>query len=59
MGKNKLARFEENLTFPNLFQVSYEELKNNKLELKGRWQRRIHRGVGTQIPRKELHRYLY
>ena len=37
MGKNKLARFEENLTFPNLFQVSYEDLKNNKFELKGRW----------------------
>lgn len=37
MGKNKLARFEENLTFPNLFQVSYEDLKNNKFEMKGRW----------------------
>lgn len=37
MGKNKLARFEENLTFPNLFQVSYEDLKNNQFELKGRW----------------------
>ena len=37
MGKNKLARFEENLTFPNLFQVSYEDLKNNKFELRGRW----------------------
>ena len=37
MGKNKLARFEENLTFPNLFQVSYEDLKNNKFEMKGCW----------------------
>ena len=37
MGKNKLARFEENLTFPNLFQVSYEDLKDNKFEMKGRW----------------------
>ena len=37
MGKNKLARFEENLTFSNLFQVSYEDLKDNKFELKGRW----------------------
>ena len=37
MGKNKLARFEENLTFPNLFQVSYEDLQNNRFELKGRW----------------------
>lgn len=37
MGKNKLARFEENLTFPNLFQVSYEDLCNKPFELKGRW----------------------
>ena len=37
MGKNKLARFEENLTFPNLFQVSYEDLKDDKFEMKGRW----------------------
>ena len=37
MGQNKLARFEENLTFPNLFQVSYEDLKDNKFEMKGRW----------------------
>ena len=37
MGKNKLARFEENLTFPNLFQVSYESLSNKPFELKGKW----------------------
>ena len=27
MGHHKLERFAENLTFPNLFQVSYEMLK--------------------------------
>lgn len=37
MGKNKLARFEENLTFPNLFQVSYEDLSAKPFELRGRW----------------------
>ena len=37
MGKNKLARFEENLTFPNLFQVSYEDLNNNNFDLRGHW----------------------
>ena len=37
MGKNKLERFEENLTFPNLFQVSYEFLQQNTFHLKGKW----------------------
>ena len=37
MGKNKLERFEENLTFPNLFQVSYEFLQQNTFPLKGKW----------------------
>ena len=37
MGKNKLERFEENLTFPNLFQVSYEFLQQNTFHLCGKW----------------------
>lgn len=37
MGKNKLERFAENLTFSNLFQVSFEELKQKDFYLKGRW----------------------
>ena len=37
MGKHKLARFAENLTFPNLFQISYEQLEKEGFELKGRW----------------------
>ncbi len=35
-GKNKLRRFAENLTFDNLFQLHYEELKDG-FYLKGRW----------------------
>ncbi len=34
--KRKLERFEENLTFPNMFQVKYEELLQG-FEWKGRW----------------------
>ena len=37
MGKHKLARFAENLTFPNLFQVSFEYLAKNEFEWRGRW----------------------
>ena len=37
MGHHKLERFAENLTFPNLFQVSYEMLKEGGFELRGRW----------------------
>lgn len=35
-GKNKLMRFAENLTFDNLFQLSYEELIGG-FRLKGKW----------------------
>ena len=38
MGKHKLARFAENLTFPNLFQVSYEYLEQQEFEWRGRWE---------------------
>lgn len=37
MGKHKLARFAENLTFPNLFQVSFEYLQEHGFEWRGRW----------------------
>ncbi len=37
MGKkNKISRFEENSTFPHLFQRSFEELQDG-FHLKGRW----------------------
>ena len=37
MGKNKLARFAENLTFDNLFQMPYDEIKDKEFHLKGKW----------------------
>ncbi|MDO5759826.1 MAG: tRNA (guanosine(46)-N7)-methyltransferase TrmB [Bacteroidota bacterium] len=39
MGKNKLERFAENLTFDNLFQVPYEEIKDKSFFLKGKWRK--------------------
>lgn len=37
MGHHKLERFAENLTFPNLMQVSYEHLQQNGFKWKGKW----------------------
>ncbi len=38
MSKGKLRKFEENKTFPNMIQVSYEELeRQGEYNLKGRW----------------------
>ncbi|HLN52863.1 MAG TPA: tRNA (guanosine(46)-N7)-methyltransferase TrmB [Lentimicrobium sp.] len=37
MPKKKHARFAENLTFPHLFQVSFEELQQKDFEMKGKW----------------------
>ena len=37
MAKHKLARFAENLTFPNLFQVGFEQLEKEGFALRGRW----------------------
>jgi len=37
MAKHKLQRFAENLTFPNLIQVSYEYLMNVGFEYQGKW----------------------
>lgn len=36
MSKGKLEKFAENLTFPNLFQPDYEEIKQG-FKLKGNW----------------------
>jgi len=37
MGKNKLARFAENLTFEHVVQPTFEELMQGGLHFKGRW----------------------
>ncbi len=37
MGKNKLERFAENLTFDNLFQIPYEQIRDKPFFLRGRW----------------------
>ncbi|MBR1644454.1 MAG: tRNA (guanosine(46)-N7)-methyltransferase TrmB [Bacteroidaceae bacterium] len=37
MGKHKLARFAENLTFSNLIQVGYDQLEAGTFEWRGRW----------------------
>lgn len=37
MGHKKLQRFAENLTFPNLFQVGFEQLEQEGFALKGKW----------------------
>lgn len=37
MGKNKLARFAENETFANLFQLTYEQVTKEGFALKGKW----------------------
>ena len=37
MAHHKLERFAENLTFPNLFQVSYEMLGKEGFALRGQW----------------------
>ena len=37
MGHHKLQRFAENLTFPNLFQVGFDQLEQEGFALKGHW----------------------
>src|SRR5574344_1579921 len=39
MGKNKLKKFAEMDTFPNVFQYPFGELKEKGFPLKGRWNR--------------------
>ncbi len=38
-SKNKLKRFNQNLTFPNVIQPSREELIENKYPLQGNWRK--------------------
>ena len=35
--KNKLERFAENKTFPNLFEYSYERIMSEGFPLQGKW----------------------
>ncbi len=37
MGHHKLQRFAENMTFDNLFQVSFEMLQKEGFQLRGKW----------------------
>ncbi|MFZ1332096.1 MAG: tRNA (guanosine(46)-N7)-methyltransferase TrmB [Flavobacteriales bacterium] len=37
MGKNKISRFEENLTYQHVVQPTYTELAKSGLPLKGKW----------------------
>ncbi|MBO4587994.1 MAG: tRNA (guanosine(46)-N7)-methyltransferase TrmB [Bacteroidales bacterium] len=37
MAHHKLERFAENLTFKNLFQMSFEQLEREGFEYRGRW----------------------
>ena len=37
MGHHKLQRFAENLTFPNLFQVGFDQLEKEGFALRGKW----------------------
>lgn len=37
MGHHKLQRFAENLTFPNLFQVGFDQLEQEGFALRERW----------------------
>jgi tRNA (guanine-N7-)-methyltransferase len=41
MGKDKIRRFRENETFPNLFQASFEEVYHKDYPLKGSWNERV------------------
>ena len=49
MGKNKLERFAENLTFDNLFQVPFDEIKENDFKLKGVWNKEYFRNNGEIV----------
>lgn len=42
MGKHKLARFAENLTFTNLMQVGYDQLQQQGFERYGHWNEYFH-----------------
>ena len=40
-SKNKLKRFKENETFPNVFQPKREELVGDAFGLKGQWRDKV------------------
>lgn len=40
-GKNKLARFAEMTTFPNVFQVPFKEAQHQSHSLKGNWSEKV------------------
>ena len=46
MGHHKLERCAENLTFPNLFQVGFEQLEQEGFPLRGKW----HEQFGNHNP---------
>lgn len=46
MGHHKLEHFAENLTFANLFQISFEALQREGFALRGRW----HEHFGNSNP---------
>lgn len=46
MGHHKLQRFAENLTFPNLFQVGFDQLEKEGFALRGKW----HEHFGNDNP---------
>ena len=39
MSKNKLEKFVENSTFPNFFQIPFEEISQQDASIKGNWKR--------------------
>lgn len=41
MGKNKFKRFQENATFPILFQPEFEEIFGKDFVLKGKWNEQV------------------
>lgn len=43
MGKNKIRRFEENLTFDHVVQPTFAQLAQADLDLKGRWNAELFR----------------
>ena len=45
--KNKLQKFEENKTFDNLFQYSYEKIMSEGFPLQGRWHEDFGKGEYT------------
>ena len=49
MGKDKIRRFRENETFPNLFQASFEEVFRKDYPLKGSWNEKVFRNENPLV----------